>query len=327
MLRNFSIGNVTVDPPVVLAPMAGFTDSPFRLLVKEFAAGLVYTEMISSMGIFYKDYKTLELIKFRREEKPISVQIFGNNPDKLAYASSLLEEKGFDVIDINMGCPARKIVNSGAGSALVKELKLVGKIVRAVRSTVKIPVTVKLRKGFLRGENLLFELSHIIESEGADAIIVHGITMEDSFKSDMEDWESIRQLKETVRIPVIGNGGVMEESDVKNMFETTGVDGVMVGRACIGKPWFIKSAVQFIDTGNPLSLSLREKLNIIIRLIEMEVEEKGERVGIKEIRKFIYSFTYRMRGATVLRNKVNTIDNKDELIGLLKAFFEVKEAV
>ncbi|NCO27891.1 MAG: tRNA dihydrouridine synthase DusB [Caldiserica bacterium CG02_land_8_20_14_3_00_36_38] len=326
MLRSFKIGNVQIDPPIVLAPIAGFTDSPFRILVKNFTAGLVYTEMISSMGVFFKDAKTFELIKFKENEKPVSAQIFGNDPDKLAYAASYLEEKGFDIIDINMGCPANKIVSSGAGSALLKNPGLVKKIVQAVRTAVKIPLTVKLRKGFSSGENVLFELSHIIESEGADAIIIHGITVEDGFKKDKEDWESIRQVKETVSVPVIGNGGIIKETDVKNMFEITGVDGVMAGRACIGEPWFIKSAIQFIDTGIPLSLLLSEKLNIIVKLVEMEIDEKGEENAIKEMRKFIQSFTFGMRGVAALRDKVNKVGKKDELMGLLRAFFEVKEA-
>jgi len=327
MLRSFKVGNILIDPPVVLAPMAGFTDSPFRGFVKDFAAGLVYTEMISSMGIFFRDKKTFELIKFKEQEKPISAQVFGNSPDKLAYAAAFLEEKGFDIIDINMGCPARKIVENGAGSALLKNPGLAGQIVGAVKKAVTIPVTVKLRKGFSSGENVLLELSHIVEEEGADAITIHGITFEDGFKKEKEDWESIRKAKEILKIPVIGNGGITKEVDVENMFETTRVQGVMVGRACIGEPWFIKSAVQYIEKGFPLSLLLSEKLNIIIRLIEMEIGEKGEETAIKEMRKFIHSFTFGMRGAAVLRDKVNKINDKSELIGLLQAFFEVKEAV
>lgn len=327
MLKGFNIGNIRIDPPIVLAPMAGFTDSPFRSLVKEFAAGLVYTEMISSMGIFYKDLKTIALSNFKEVERPISAQIFGNDPDKLAYASSFLEQKGFDCIDINMGCPAPKIVNSGSGASLIRHPDLVKKIAKMVRNSVKIPITVKLRKGFHPGENFMPYLVNILEGEGIDAISVHGIAVDEGFKKEKEDWESIRLLQKSFRMPIIANGGIVNESDVKKIFKATEASGVMIGRACIRRPWFIKSALQYIEMGTPLMLSLSEKLNIIIRLIEMEVNEKGENIGIKEMRKFVHYFTFGMKNATTLRNKVNIIDKKDELIGLLKAFFEAKEAV
>ena len=318
------IGNIEVSPNILLAPLAGFTDSAYRRIVKEFSAGIVYTEMISSMGIFYKDKKTLELMRFYEEERPIAAQIFGSIPDKLAYAASVMENAGFDIVDINMGCPTPKIVKSGAGAALLKDLSLVKDIIKAVRKAIEIPLTIKIRKGFSKKDNVVKELGKIAEGEGVDAIALHGITAEEFFKSDAEDWSSIRTLKETVEIPVIGNGGIKTEEDVLRMFKETGVDYVMVGRATMGMPYFIKSAFLYITTGKKYTLGLKEKLYIIVRHIKYEVQDKGEERGIREMRKIVSHYVKGMKNAARFRERLNSVVTEKEMIRLVEEIFSAQ---
>ncbi len=324
---NSKIGAINPEPKILLAPLAGFTDSAYRRIVKSFAAGIVYTEMISSMGIFYGDKKTLDMLNFSEEERPIAAQIFGNVPDKLAYAAAFLEERGFDMIDINMGCPTPKIVKSGSGAALLKDLSLVKAIVKSVRKAIRIPLTVKIRKGFYKGQNVANEIGKIAEGEGADAICLHGIFAEEFFKPECEDWGSIRSLKENVNIPVIGNGGIKSEEDVLKMFEETGADYVMVGRATLGAPHFIKSADTYIKTGKKFTLSLKEKLYIILRHIELEVDDKGEERGIKEMRKIVAHYIKGMKGASHYRAELNGISTKSDMEKMLfEVFGKYEEA-
>jgi tRNA-dihydrouridine synthase B len=326
-LQPIQIGNLSIDPPIVLAPLAGFTDSAFRRTVRQFSAGLVYTEMISAMGIFYGDKKTLGLLNYKESEHAIAGQIFGSDPEKLAYASQVIQDKGFDVIDINFGCPTPKILKSNSGGALLKNFPLFRNILKSVRKAVKIPLTIKVRKGFRESENVLKELISIAEDEGVNAITIHGITVEEGFNKNAEDWESICRAKQIARIPIIGNGGVQTEEDVKTMFDFTGVDGVMVGRSVLSRPWFIKSCQNYIERGTTFSLSINEKLNIIIRQIEMEIEEKGEQIGVKEMRKFVQGYAYGMKGATRFRDKLNYTETSDELIALIRGFFVAKEEI
>ncbi len=321
------LGTVKTDNSIFLAPLAGFTDSAFRTIVREIGAGIVYTEMVSSMGLFYKDKKTEELLRYREIEHPVGAQIFGSDPDKLAYAAKIVEEKGFDLVDINMGCPTPKIVKSGSGAALLKNPVLIGRIVRAVRKAVQIPVTIKIRKGFYRRENVAKEVGKIAENEGVDAIALHGITAEEFFDRTKEDWESIRELKESVEIPVIGNGGILSEEDANLMFEKTGTDYVMVGRAALGRPEFLKSAFSYVSSGKKVTLSLKEKFYIIVRHINLEVEDKGEERGVKEMRKVVAHYIKGVRGAAYFRNMLNKIENKEELIALVKEVFSQFEEV
>ena len=318
------IGSIEVSPNILLAPLAGFTDSAYRRIVKEFAVGIVYTEMISSMGIFYKDKKTLELMRFYEEERPIAAQIFGSMPDKLAYAASVMENAGFDLVDINMGCPTPKIVKSGAGAALLKDLSLVKDIIKAVRKAIKIPLTIKIRKGFSKKDNVVREIGKIAEGEGVDAIALHGITAEEFLKNDAEDWSSIKTLKETVRIPVIGNGGIKTEEDVLRMFEETGADYVMVGRATMGMPYFIKSSHMFISTGKKYTLGLKEKLYIIMRHIKYEVQDKGEERGIREMRKIVSHYVRGMKNAARFREQLNSVVTEKEMIRLVEEIFSAQ---
>jgi tRNA-dihydrouridine synthase B len=319
--KMLKIGNFDVKPNILLAPLAGFTDSAYRRIVKEFAAGIVYTEMISSMGIFYHDKKTLELMHFKEEEHPIGAQIFGSDPDKLAYAAAVAEQMGFDIVDINMGCPTPKIVKSGAGAALLKSPDLIAKIIRTVKKSINIPLTIKIRKGFSRYDNVVREIGRIAESEGVNAIAIHGITAEEFFRADAEDWNSIKLLKETVNIPVIGNGGILSEEDVSEMFNKTGVDYVMVGRATLGAPHFIKSSFSFVNKGKKYSLCLKEKLYIIVRHIKYEVQDKGEERGIKEMRKVVSHYIKGMKNAARFREKINSVSSEKEMIRLVEEVF------
>ncbi len=318
---SLTIGNLNVKPRILLAPLAGFTDSAYRRIVKSFAAGIVYTEMVSSMGIFYKDKKTVELLRFSKEERPIGAQIFGNEPDKLAYAAAFVENMGFDLVDINMGCPTPKIIKNGTGAALLKDIPLIESIIKAVRKSVEIPLTIKIRKGFSKGQDVTGEIGRIAEGEGINAICLHGIAAEEYFKIEKEDWASIRKLKESVTIPIIGNGGIHSEEDVLRMFQDTGVDYVMVGRATLGAPHFIKSADNYINTGIKLTLSLKEKLYIMLRHINLEIEDKGEDRGVKEMRKIIAHYVRGVKGASRYREQLNRISTKYEMESFLREIF------
>lgn len=327
ILKAFKIGNLKVAPPLVLAPLAGFTDSAFRQIVKKFGAGLMYTEMISSMGIFYRDRKTMDITHFKEIEKPIVAQIFGSNPDKIAYAAAFLEDKGFDAIDINMGCPTPKIIKNGAGGALLKDQNLIKEILCKTRREIHIPLTIKIRKGFYKGENRAVQIGHIAENEGVSAIAIHSITVKEGFRSEAEDWETIKLLKSSVKIPVIGNGGIKTEEDVKNMFEATGVDGVMVGRAVLGKPWFIKSSVQYIENGTKFTLSLKEKLNIILEHINLLVKEKGEYIAVREMKKVLPFYIKGIKNATCFKRRINKAKSKKDIIEIVEGISKIAEEV
>lgn len=324
-LRAFKIGEVEVTPPILLAPLAGYTDSPFRRIVKEFGCGLVYTEMISSEGILYKDKKSLELLKYNEEERPIAAQIFGSNETHLEYSAKYLEDYGFDIIDINAGCPTPKIVKGNSGAALLSDLKLLKKIVSRITNAVKIPVTLKVRKGFRKGENVLKEVLKISEGEGISALTIHGITAEEGFRKDCEDWDSIGEISSIAKIPIVGNGGIEKEEDAVKLLNITGVKGIMIGRAAIRKPWFIKSCVNFYEKNSPFNILINDKLNIILRHIRMEIEEKGEERAIVEMRKFLAQYVSGMRNASYIRYKINRINKLNELESLLKAFFVCEE--
>ncbi len=318
ILKAFRIGNIEVVPPIILAPLAGFTDSAFRQIVKEFGAGLVYTEMISSMGIFYKNRKTMDITHFEKTEKPIVAQVFGSEPDKISYAAEFLEDRGFDAIDINMGCPTPKIIKNGAGGALLKNENLIKEILCKTRKVIHIPLMIKIRKGFYEGENRVVQIGHIAENEGVDAIVIHSITVKEGFRREAEDWECIKALKSSVKIPVVGNGGIKTEEDVKNMFEETSADGVMVGRAVLGKPWFIKSAVQYVENGTKFALSLKEKLNIILEHINLATEERGEDIAVREIKKALPFYIKGVKNAAYFRHIINEAKNRRDLIEIVE---------
>ncbi|MDP4182501.1 MAG: tRNA dihydrouridine synthase DusB [Bacillota bacterium] len=314
------IGNVRLENRVFLAPMAGVTDMPFRILCREQGCGLVYTEMVSAKGMHYNDIKSKALTKIAEEEKPSAVQIFGSDPDILAGIADQLNNSDACIIDINMGCPAPKITKNGEGSALMKNPSLIGRIVKAVSSASIKPVTVKIRKGWDGDSVNAVDVAKIAEENGAKALTIHGRTREE-FYSGKADWEIIRKVKEALSIPVIGNGDIVSPQDAKHMLEQTNCDAIMVGRGAQGNPWIFKKIVHYLDSGSILPDPTPEgKIKMIIRHMEMLVEQKGTHIGICEMRKHIAWYIKGLRNATYVKEKVFRLTSKDEIIDLLNQF-------
>ena len=316
------IGNVALDTPLVLAPMAGVTDLPFRLLCKEQGCSLAYTEMVSAKAILYKNKNTRELLQVREEEHPIAVQLFGSDPAIMAEIAAQVAEGPYEIIDINMGCPVPKIVNNGEGSALMKNPKLAGEILTAMVKAVKKPVTVKFRKGFYNGEASAVEFAKMAEASGVAAVAVHGRTRE-QYYSGKADWEIIRQVKEAVSIPVIGNGDVFEPEDAVRMMEETGCDGVMIARGVKGNPWIFSRTKALLETGvTPPTPSFEEVSQMILRHGKMLIEYKGERVGIREMRGHMAWYTTGMPHSAALRNEINLAETFEDMEKLLERWKE-----
>lgn len=316
-IRKIKIGKVELDNNIFLAPMAGITDRAFRIVCEEFGPGLVCTEMISSKGLFYGDKKTDLLLNMKDERRPIAVQIFGNDVEAMKYAAEYVS-KFADIVDINMGCPAPKVVKNGDGSKLLLNLPLVEEIVSEVVKASKVPVTVKIRKGWDSDHVVAVEAAKIIEKAGASAITIHGRTR-DEFYSGEADWDIIKKVKESVNIPVIGNGDVKSKQDAIKMFEYTGVDAIMIGRASLGNPWIFEEILKGVDSNK---ISNVEKLRVILKHIDLEIEEKGEETAVKEMRKHISWYIKNCKDASKFRDVVNRIDSRQELETCLKEYFE-----
>lgn len=316
---RLTIGNVTLENNVFLAPMAGVTDLPFRLLCKEQGCGMMCTEMVSAKAILYNNKNTDKLLEVDPRERPVAVQLFGSDPEILSRMAARIEDGPYDFIDINMGCPVPKVVNNGEGSALMRNPKQVEAILTAMVKALKKPVTVKFRKGFNDREVNAVEIAKIAESCGVAAVAVHGRTRE-QYYSGTADWDIIRQVKEAVSIPVIGNGDIFTPEDGKRMLEETGCDGLMVARGAKGNPWIFKRLTHYLDTGELLPPPTKEeKKEMILRHARMQVELKGEYQGIREMRKHVAWYTAGCPGSSALRNDVNLVETLAELEELIES--------
>ncbi len=316
-LKKLKIGDIELENNILLAPMAGITDLPFRIICKQYGAGLVCTEMASSKAIFYNDQKTKKLLNIEGEKRPIQAQIFGSDIESLKVATQYVSSFA-DILDINMGCPAPKVVKNGDGSKLLLDLSKIEEIVKEVVKVSKVPVSVKIRKGWNEENIVAKEAAQIIEKAGASMITIHGRTRQEFFSGEV-DLDIIKTVKESVKIPVIGNGNIVDEETALKMFEYTGVDGIMIARGAIGNPWIFKKINYFLQTGEKLQEpSTEEKLQTIIKHIELEIQEKGEKVGIQELRKHMAHYIRNIDDASKVRAQINYIDNKKELIEVLQ---------
>lgn len=316
-MKTLTIGNVVMDNPLVLAPMAGVTDLPFRLLCKEQGAGLVCMEMVSAKAIYYNNKNTEALLEIDTREKPVSLQLFGSDPEIMAAMAHRIEDRPFDILDINMGCPVPKVVNNGEGSALLKNPELVRKIVTSVVKAVDKPVTVKIRRGFDEDSVNAVEIAKIIEDCGAAAVAVHGRTRE-QYYSGKADWDIIRQVKEAVSIPVIGNGDVTSPETAVALMEQTGCDGIMIGRAVRGNPWLFSEILHYLETGEHKARPTMEEVGeMILRHTRMQVELKGEYTALREMRKHVAWYTAGFPHSARLRARTNEISTMQELEELI----------
>nr|WP_289766348.1 tRNA dihydrouridine synthase DusB [uncultured Acetatifactor sp.] len=321
-MGKLTIGDVTLDNNVILAPMAGVTDLPFRLLCRRMGAGLVCMEMVSAKAIFYNNKNTEELLEIHPEEVPASLQLFGSDPEILADMAKRIEERPFSILDFNMGCPVPKVVNNGEGSALMKEPKLVEEILSALVKAVDKPVTVKIRKGFDEANCNAVEIARIAESCGVAAIAVHGRTRE-QYYSGRADWDIIRQVKQAVKIPVIGNGDVDSPERAGAMLDSTGCDGVMIGRAAQGNPWIFRDTVSFLETGTvPPPPDGQEKKRMILEHADFQLQIKGEYTAVREMRKHLAWYTTGMPHSARFRQTINSIESFAELTRGVESIFQ-----
>ena len=318
IIRTLQIGNVTLENNLILAPMAGVSDLPFRLLCREQGAGLVCMEMVSAKAILYKNRNTEELLTIDSKEHPVSLQLFGSDPDIISEIAKQIEERPFDILDLNMGCPVQKVVNNGDGSALMKNPRLAGEIIEKTARAIKKPLTVKIRKGFDDAHVNAVELAHIAQESGAAAVAVHGRTRE-QYYAGHADWDIIRQVKEAVSIPVIGNGDIRTPEDVAAMAEQTGCDGYMIARGAEGNPWIFRQILHYFDTGEHLARpDFSEVTEMLLRHAKMQIDCKGDYTGIREIRKHAAWYTAGYRNSSKLRGRINEAENYEQLEALFR---------
>ncbi len=319
LLKPLTIGNVALKNNIILAPMAGVTDLPFRLLCSEQGAGLAGMEMVSAKAILYGNKNTEGLLAIHPEEGPVSLQLFGSDPKIVSEMAKRIEERPFAVLDINMGCPVPKIVNNNEGSALMREPKLAGQIIAATVKAIKKPVTVKIRKGFDADHVNAVEIARIAEEAGAAAVSVHGRTRE-QFYSGAADWDIIARVKEAVSIPVIGNGDVTDGETAEALLKRTGCDGVLIGRAAIGNPWLFGQVTAYMEDGRKAPApTLEEKKKMILRHAALQLEVKGEYTGVREMRKHLSWYTAGMPNSARLRQSVNLAERFEEIERLVES--------
>lgn len=316
ILPAIMLGKLRIETPLFLAPMAGVTDLSYRQLCREQGCGVTCTEMVSAKAIYYNNKNTWELMKIGEQEHPSAIQLFGSDPEIVSAMAHRIEEGPYDIIDLNMGCPVPKVVNNGEGSALMREPKLVEQLLTALVKAVEKPVTVKIRKGFDDDHINAVEIAKIAESCGVAAVAVHGRTRA-QFYSGKADWDIIRQVKEAVKIPVIGNGDIFEPEDANRMLEETGCDGIMAARGAQGNPWLFRRILHYLNTGELLPKpGMQEVADMILRHTRMEIAEKGETIGIKEMRKHIGWYTAGLHGSASIRRQANLLETYQELTDL-----------
>lgn len=321
-METLKIGNVTLENNIILAPMAGVCDLPFRVLCKEQGAGLLCMEMVSAKGIYYRNRNTEILLATVPEERPVSLQLFGADADIMSEMAKRIEERPFDILDINMGCPVPKVVNNGEGSALMKQPKLVYEIISKMVKAIEKPVTVKIRKGFDDAHVNAVEIAKIAEEAGAAAIAVHGRTRE-QYYSGKADWDIIRQVKEAVSIPVIGNGDILTAQDVYEMRRQTGCDGFMIGRGAQGNPWIFRQILHYMETGEELPKpDIREVADMVLRHARAQIAFKGELMGMREMRKHAAWYTSGYKNSAKLRGKINEVETYGQLEDLFQSVVE-----
>ena len=317
-MRQLTIGNVSLANPVILAPMAGVSALPFRLLCHEQGAGMVCSEMISAKAILYHNKNTEELMQIHPDEGPVSLQLFGSDPDIVSEMAKRIEERPFAVMDLNMGCPVPKVVNNGEGSALMKNPLLAGKIIEKTAKAIQKPLTVKIRKGFDDAHVNAVEMAKIAQESGAAAVAVHGRTRE-QYYSGTADWDIIAQVKQAVKIPVIGNGDVVDAASALRLFEQTGCDGYMIARGAEGNPWIFRQILHYFDTGEHLARpDFSEVTEMLLRHAKMQIDCKGDYTGIREIRKHAAWYTAGYRNSSKLRGRINEVENYEQLEALFR---------
>ena len=319
-LKKLKIGDVELDNNIILAPMAGITDLPFRMMCEKYNPGLVCTEMVSAKGLYYNDDKTKILLNTENEKRPISMQLFGSDIEAMKVATRYLNNIA-DIIDINMGCPAPKVVKNGDGSKLLLDLELAGKIVEAVVKEATHPVTVKFRKGWDDNNIVAVEAAKVFEASGAAAITIHGRTRT-QYYSGVSDLDIIKSVKETVKIPVIGNGDIRDGKSALKMFEYTGVDGVMIGRASMGNPFIFREVQEYLRGNLVEKPTNKEILETMLEHIKLSVKLKGDNIGIKEMRKHLSGYIKGMPNSAEAREKINKIEDREELEEYLKQYFK-----